>query len=71
MVVSYLAIKGLNAVGLCVNLPKLRLQTSPPAPLHPSQEARIVFNTGQAADEQYFSFTPPAEILGYENYYKT
>lgn len=35
------------------------------------QEARIVFNTGQAADEQYFSFSPPAEVLGCENYYKT
>lgn len=36
-----------------------------------SQEARVVFNTGQAPDEQYFAFSPPAEVLGYENYYKT
>ncbi|CAN0503367.1 unnamed protein product, partial [Ectocarpus sp. 12 AP-2014] len=34
-------------------------------------EARVVFNTGQAADEQYFSFSPPAEVLGFENYFKT
>lgn len=35
------------------------------------QTARVVFNTGQAADEQYFDFYPPAEVLGFENYYKT
>ncbi|CAB1120657.1 unnamed protein product [Ectocarpus sp. CCAP 1310/34] len=35
-----------------------------------TEEARVVFNTGQAADEQYFSFSPPAEVLGYENYFK-
>eukprot|EP00752_Nemacystus_decipiens_P003780 g3480.t1 len=36
-----------------------------------TEEARVVFNTGQAADEQYFEFSPPAEILGYENFFKT
>lgn len=36
-----------------------------------SKEARIVFNTGQAPDERYFAFSPPAEVLGFENYYKT
>ncbi|CAM9258258.1 unnamed protein product [Pylaiella littoralis] len=35
------------------------------------EEARVVFNTGQLPDEQYFAFSPPAEVLGYENYFKT
>lgn len=30
-----------------------------------------MFNTGQLADEQYFAFSPPAEVLGYENFFKT
>ncbi|CAM9177715.1 unnamed protein product, partial [Sphacelaria rigidula] len=32
--------------------------------------ARVVFNTGQPADEQYYSFSPPAEVVNMENYFK-
>lgn len=34
------------------------------------QVARVVFNTGQPADEQYYSFSPPAEVVNMENYFK-